>query len=88
MIDFHNHILPSIDDGSSSMEITLNMLRRAEEQGITEIVNTTHYKHPKMLNKEVNYNIIKENINDVEEIIYKNSINIKLHAGAETSSWS
>ena len=84
MIDFHNHILPCIDDGSSSIGVTLNMLKRAEEQGITDIVNTTHYKHPKMLDKEVNYNIVKENIIDVEEIIYKNSINIKLHAGAET----
>ena len=60
------------------------MLKKAEEQGITDIVNTTHYKHPKMFNKEVDYNIIKENINNVEEIISKNSINIKLHAGAET----
>ena len=84
MIDFHNHILPCIDDGSSSIGMTLNMLKRAEEQGITDIVNTTHYKHPKMFGKEVGYDIIKRSIIDVEEIISQNNINIKLHAGAET----
>ncbi|MFL3009195.1 MAG: tyrosine-protein phosphatase [Candidatus Neomarinimicrobiota bacterium] len=84
MIDFHNHILPRLDDGSSSIETTLNMLRRAEEQGITEIVNTTHYKHPKMLDKEINYNIVKDNMINIEKLISQNGINIKLHAGAET----
>ena len=84
MIDFHNHILPSIDDGSSSIKTTLNMLRKAEEQGITDIVNTTHYKHPKMLSKEVDYKIVHRNIIEIENIISQNNINIKLHIGAET----
>ena len=51
MIDFHNHILPGIDDGSKSIEMTLNMLRIAESQGIREIINTVHFQHPKMINK-------------------------------------
>ena len=37
MIDIHNHILPNIDDGSKSVEMSLNMLKYAYEQGITEI---------------------------------------------------
>ena len=29
MIDIHNHILPNIDDGSKSIEMSLNMLKCA-----------------------------------------------------------
>jgi protein-tyrosine phosphatase len=42
MIDIHCHILPGIDDGSKSWEITLQMCRLAIEDGITHIVATPH----------------------------------------------
>ena len=51
MIDFHNHIIPNLDDGSNSLEMSLNMLREAEYQGITDVVNTVHFQHPKMAQK-------------------------------------
>ena len=50
MIDIHNHILPNIDDGSKSTEMSLNMLKYAYEQGITDVVNTVHFQHPLFLN--------------------------------------
>ena len=43
MIDIHNHVFPNIDDGSKSMEMSLNMLKYAHEQGITDVVNTVHF---------------------------------------------
>ena len=45
MIDFHNHILPDVDDGSKSIEMTLDMFRTAELQGITDVVNTVHARN-------------------------------------------
>ena len=48
MIDFHNHVLPGVDDGPKTMDESLDMLRHAHKQGITEIVNTVHFQHPKM----------------------------------------
>ena len=83
MIDFHNHILPNIDDGSKSLEMTINMLREAEKQGITDIVNTTHYKHPKMSNKNTNYRNVQVEIEKLQTIIKEQSISIKLHFGTE-----
>ena len=83
MIDFHNHILPNIDDGSKSLEMTINMLREAEKQGITDIVNTTHYKHPKMSNKNINYKNIQVEIEKLQTIIKEQGISIKLHFGTE-----
>lgn len=45
MIDVHAHILPLVDDGSTSVESSLEMLFEAEKQGITDIILTPHYKN-------------------------------------------
>jgi protein-tyrosine phosphatase len=42
MIDIHCHLLPGIDDGASSWEITLEMCRLAQQDGVTHIVATPH----------------------------------------------
>ncbi len=42
MVDIHCHILPGIDDGSKSWEMTADMCRIATEDGITHIVATPH----------------------------------------------
>ncbi len=41
--DFHTHILPGIDDGSDSVELSLRMLRAEAQQGITHVVATPHF---------------------------------------------
>ena len=43
MTDFHSHILPGVDDGSPSLEVSLAMLRAAAEQGIEQVVATPHF---------------------------------------------
>lgn len=43
IIDFHSHILPGIDDGSNSVEESIQMLRKEAEQGITHVVATPHF---------------------------------------------
>ncbi len=42
MIDLHSHILPGIDDGSSSLDISLQMAQRWVEQGVTTVACTPH----------------------------------------------
>jgi len=42
MIDIHCHILPGLDDGSKSWEVTLEMCRLAIADGITHMVTTPH----------------------------------------------
>jgi protein-tyrosine phosphatase len=42
MIDIHCHILPELDDGASSLEESIKMAMKAEEQGITDIIATPH----------------------------------------------
>ena len=43
MIDFHTHILPGVDDGSASVEESLELLRLEAEQGISQVVLTPHF---------------------------------------------
>ena len=42
-VDFHTHILPSVDHGSDSMETTLSQLKLACDHGITKIFATSHF---------------------------------------------
>ena len=41
--DFHTHVLPGIDDGSSSVEESIELLKREAEQGIKRVVATPHF---------------------------------------------
>lgn len=43
MIDFHSHILPNIDDGSTDMTETIKLIKEAESVGFTSIISTSHY---------------------------------------------
>ena len=43
MIDFHSHILPEMDDGSESVEMSLAMLRESQRQGVDLICCTSHF---------------------------------------------
>lgn len=42
-IDFHSHILPKMDDGSSSSQESIEMLTRANEQGVKILCLTPHF---------------------------------------------
>ncbi len=43
MIDFHSHILPNVDDGSKSIEESIELLKQTKQQGIKHIVATSHF---------------------------------------------
>lgn len=43
MIDFHSHVLPRMDDGSSSVEESVAMLSLLREQGVTRVFATPHF---------------------------------------------
>lgn len=43
MIDFHSHVLPSMDDGSQSVEESKQMLEEMQKQGVDIVVATPHF---------------------------------------------
>lgn len=42
LIELHSHLLPQLDDGSDSVEMSLAMLRREAEQGVGTVCATPH----------------------------------------------
>lgn len=42
MVDLHTHLLPGVDDGSPSFEVSVPVLERFAEQGVTALVCTPH----------------------------------------------
>lgn len=41
--DFHSHILPGVDDGSTCVEESLQMLRLEAEHGVQRVIATPHF---------------------------------------------
>ena len=59
------------------------MLTHAADQGITDVVNTVHYQHPKVETEDISYNRIQSEVQQLQQELDKNDIQIKLHCGAE-----
>ncbi len=83
MIDFHNHILPNVDDGSKSYEMSIDMIKEASKQGITDIINTVHFQHPKIKSNNIDYNNISLIRDKLDSKLKEIDVNVKIHLGAE-----
>ena len=43
VVDVHSHVLPNIDDGSASVEESIELLRMQMSQGIQHVIATPHF---------------------------------------------
>lgn len=82
MIDIHSHILYGVDDGSESLDYTLNMLKIAKMEGITSIIATPHYIH--------GYNCydteqLKKRYEEVKQLVKEHHLGIDIYLGNELS---
>lgn len=81
MEDIHSHLLYGIDDGSKSIEESIEILKDMEKYGIEELVLTPHYVE----NTKYNCNN-KDKIRLYQELIEKaedENIKIKMYLGNE-----
>ena len=46
MIDIHNHLLPSFDDGSPTLDNSLDMAEIAAASGVDTVILTPHCNIP------------------------------------------
>lgn len=81
MKDIHTHILYGIDDGAKNLEESLEILKNASLNGITDVVLTPHYIKDSKYNAS---NIQKEKILKIlQQETKKRNININLYLGNE-----
>ena len=80
MIDIHSHILMGIDDGSRTLEESIDIIKEAETNGFTQIISTSHYYKGKF---EVEENKRKELLETLNKELVKQNINVKLYLASE-----
>ena len=79
LIDIHTHILPNVDDGSNSIEMSEKMIQNSVEENVKSIFLTPH----------VNSSVREENIKKSHRLNYEKILhfekkyNIKLILGSE-----
>ncbi len=86
MIDFHSHILPDIDDGSASVEESLEMLRVAKKNGVDIVVLTPHCYYADdrdirefIRNRNERYRILKAAVSECGEPLPELRLGCELH---------
>lgn len=84
MIDFHTHILPRMDDGSSSSAQSVEMIRCAEEQGIHRFALTPHF-YPERESPEDFFLRRGASVRRLREVLREQGIQVQLLLGAETA---
>ncbi|MGW6384435.1 tyrosine-protein phosphatase [Peribacillus butanolivorans] len=80
MIDLHCHILPGIDDGSSDMQESLAMAKKAVEAGITHLFATPHHLNERYVNVK---NDIIDLVFEFNECLQLENIPLTIHPGQE-----
>ena len=80
MIDIHSHVLPQMDDGASSWDISLKMCRQASEDGVKTIVATPHTLNGMYENHP---QAIEEKVKILNQKLKENNIPLQVLPGSE-----
>lgn len=78
--DVHTHILPQVDDGAASMDMTIEMLLEANRQGICHIIATPHYIKG---SKQVPIEKLRQRLEKVQEEADRILPGVRLYLGNE-----
>ena len=81
MKDIHSHILYEIDDGSESIDESINIIKQAIDNGYTDIILTPHYRRIQKYTK--NNKVKKELFNNLLKEVKKEKLKINLYLGNE-----
>lgn len=81
MTDIHCHLLYGIDDGSRSIEESIDVLRDLEKYGYKNVILTPHYIKDSNYNSSASENFRRLKV--LKDALYQNNININLYLGNE-----
>ncbi len=80
MIDIHTHILPGTDDGPRLMEESIEILKRAADDGVKVVVATPHVLDTPTVKDRLQ---VVDTFSSLKQCIIRERINIELVLGAE-----
>lgn len=80
MVDIHGHLLPGIDDGSRTLEMSLAMARQAVEGGISVSLLTPHHRNG-VYNNPADF--IRERTAELRTALKAAAIGLEVLPGAE-----
>lgn len=78
--DIHSHLIPSIDDGSQSIETSLDLIRDLQKAGYKRLITTPHNLHPKFGN---NSDAISRGVLELTEACIKADLDIEIATSCE-----
>lgn len=81
MTDVHSHILFGVDDGSSSIEESITLLKELKEVGFNNVILTPHYIEGSDYCSSRDNNL--ERFNQLKKIIKDKKIGINIYLGNE-----
>ncbi len=81
MIDIHNHLIFGVDDGSKSVEESIDILKDLYEYGYRHVILTPHYIRDTKYNNPARDNYRR--MLHLQRILDQNGVNLKLHLGNE-----
>lgn len=79
-VDMHSHLIPGIDDGSKTMEESLDLIRRLSSYGLRKIITTPHIMYEYYRNTP---EIIGIGLEDLRRAVRKEGIEMEIEAAAE-----
>ncbi|TGB01713.1 tyrosine-protein phosphatase [Halobacillus salinus] len=80
MIDIHSHLLPGVDDGSETFNESIEMAKKALEDGIDTIVATPHHRNELYDNYK---NDIKLQVSELNRKLKEENVPVKVLPGQE-----
>jgi tyrosine-protein phosphatase YwqE len=78
--DIHSHLIPAIDDGSKSLEQSIQMIRYLYDMGFKKIITTPHIMSHRFLNDK---KTILDGYDILKQELIEQDINIDIEVAAE-----
>ncbi len=78
--DIHSHLIPGIDDGSKSMEESIEMIKMFMDQGYTKLITTPHIMSHRYPNTRT---VIEEGLSALRKELQVRNMEIEIEAASE-----
>ena len=80
VVDMHSHLVPGIDDGSQSLEESINLIRSLKSLGYKKLITTPHIMADRYKNTP---EIIMAGLKKIRQALENQRIEIEIDAAAE-----